>query len=81
MRKLRLKAALYYAKNNLSEVKALVENFEGSGVLITHAKESLLTPGLANQLLKIKDQRECPAKLIETMESAKYTIKEAVEAI
>ena len=29
----------------------------------------------------MKDQYECPVKLIEKMESAKYTIKEAVQAI
>ena len=37
--------------------------------------------GLACQLLKIKDPYECLVKLIEKMESAKYTIKEAVQAI
>ena len=37
--------------------------------------------GLAGQLLKIKDQYECRVKIIEKMESAKYTIKEAVQAI
>jgi len=62
-------------------VKAIVESFEGSGVLLTQTKVSLQTTGLAGQLLKIKDQYECLVKLIETMESAKYTIKEAVQAI
>ena len=37
--------------------------------------------GLAGQLLKIKNQYECLVKLIEKVESAKYTIKEAVQAI
>ena len=37
--------------------------------------------GLAGQLLKIKDQYECLVKLIKNIESAKYTIKEAVQAI
>ena len=37
--------------------------------------------GLAGQLLKIKDQYKCLVKLLEKMESAKYTIKEAVQAI
>ena len=37
--------------------------------------------GLAGQLLKIKDQYECLVVFIEKMESAKYTIKEAVQAI
>ena len=30
---------------------------------------------------QIKDQCECLVKLIETMESAKYTIKQAVQAV
>ena len=37
--------------------------------------------GLAGQLLEIKDQYECLVKLIEKMESAKYTIKQPVQAI
>ena len=34
-----LNAALYYAKH-LPEVKAIVESFAGSGILITHARYS-----------------------------------------
>ena len=75
-----LNAALYYAKN-LPEVKAIVESFVGSGILVTQAKVSLQKSGLAGQLRKIKDQYECRVKLIEKMKSAKYTIKEAVQAI
>ena len=72
-----LNAALYYAKN-LPEVKAIVKSFVGSGILVTQTKVSLQKSGLAGQLLKIKDQYECLVKLIEKMENAKYTIKEAV---
>jgi len=68
---------LYYARN-LPEVKS---GFEGSGVLVTQAKNSLQTPSLATQLLKIKDQYECLVNLIDIMESAKSTIKEAVQRI
>ena len=75
-----LNAALYYAKH-LPEVKAIVKSFVGSGILVTSAKFSLQKSGLAGQLLKIKDHYECPVKLKEKMESAKYTIKEAVQAI
>ena len=75
-----LNAALYYAKT-LLEVKAIVESFAGFGILVTQAKISLQKSGLAGQMLKIKDQYECLVKLIEKMESAKYTIKEAVQAI
>ena len=62
-----LNAALYYAKG-LPEVKAIVESFVGSGILVTQAKISLQKSGLARQLLKIKDQYECLVKLIEKME-------------
>ena len=68
-------------RKKLPEVKATVESFVGSGILVTQAKISLQKSGLAGQLLKIKDQYECLVKLIEKMESAKYTIKEAVQAI
>ena len=71
---------MYYAKT-LHEVRAIVESFVGSGILVTQAKVSLQKSGLVDQLLKIKDQYECLVKLIEKMESAKYTIKEAVQAI
>ena len=75
-----LNAALYYTKN-LPELKAIVESFVGSGILVMQAKVSLQKSGLAGQLLKIKDQYECLVKLVEKTESAKYTIKEAVQAI
>ena len=75
-----LNAAMHDVKN-LPEVKAIVESFVGSGILVTQAKLSLRKSGLAGQLLKIKDQYECLVKLIEKMESAKYTIKETVQAI
>ena len=65
----------------MPEVKAIVESFGGSGILVTQAKVSLQKSGFAGQLLKIKDQYEFLVKLIEKMESAKYTIKEAVQAI
>ena len=72
-----LNAALYYAKT-LPEMKAIVETFVDSAILVTQAKVSLQKSGLAGQLLKIKDHYECLVKLIEKMESAKYTTKEAV---
>ena len=59
-------------------MKAIVEIFEGSGILVTQAKVSFQTTGLAT--LKIKDQRECLVKVLETIKSAKYTIKD-VQAI
>ena len=75
-----LNAAMYYAKT-LLEVKAIAESFVDSGILVTKAKVSLTKSGLAGQMLKIKDQYQCLVKLMEKMKSAKYTIKEAVQAI
>ena len=75
-----LNAALYYAKN-LLKVEAIVESFVGSGTSVTQAKVSLQKSGLAGHLLKIIGQYKCQVKLIEKMESAKYTIREAVQAI
>ena len=72
-----LNAVLYYAKN-LSELKAVVESFVDFEILVTQAKVSLHKSALAGQLLKMKDQYECLVKLIEKMDSAKCTIKEAV---
>ena len=65
----------------MPEVKEIVENFVGSEILVTQAKVSLQKSGLAGQLLKIKNQFECLVKLLEKMESAKYTIKESVQTI
>ena len=62
-------------------MKAIVKSFIGSGILMIQAKVSLQKSGLAGQLFKIKDQYECLVKLIEKMGSAKYTTKEAVQAI
>ena len=65
----------------MPEVKAIVEGFVGSETLVTQSKVSLQKSDLAGQLLKIKDQYKCLVKLIEKMESAKYTIKQALQAI
>ena len=62
-------------------MKAIVKSFVGSESLVTQARLACKKSGLAGQLLKIKDQYEYLVKLIEKMESAKYTIEEAVQAI
>ena len=75
-----LNAALYYAKN-LLEVKAIVESFVGSGILVIQAKITLQKSSFASQMLKIRDHYECQVKLIEKMVSAKYSIKGSVQAV
>ena len=62
-------------------MKAIVESFVGSGILVTQAKVSLQKIGLAGQLLKINNQYECLVKLIKKMKTAKNTVKKAVQAI
>ena len=49
-----MNAALHYAKN-LPEITAIVESFDGPGVLVTQAEVRLQTTGFATQLLKIED--------------------------
>ena len=66
-----IKCCLILCKE-LPEVKAIVKGVEGIGILVTRAKVSLQTTGLATQLLEIKDQYDCLVKLIETMESGKH---------
>ena len=61
-------------------MKATVKSFKGFGILVTQAKVSLQATGLASQLFKTKDLCECLVKLMKTMESAKYTIKEVTQA-
>ena len=46
-------------------MKANVESFVGSGILVTQAKVSLQKSGLAGKLLKVKDQYECLVKRME----------------
>ena len=65
----------------LPEVNAIVDSFVGSGISKLKQRLACKKNGLAGQLLKIKDQNECLVKLIEKMESAKYTIQETVQAI
>ena len=63
-------------------MKAIVESFEELGILANQEKLTLQTTGLATQLLdSIKNYCECLVKRIETMESATYTIKDAMQAI
>lgn len=72
-----LQAAFYYA-DHLPEVSAIVANFEGSGVLVTKAQQSVQAPLLNVHLLEIKEQYSELASLVSRMEAATYTIKEAV---
>ena len=75
-----LKAVDYYA-NNLIEVKKIVNEFEGNGLLMKLAKEAVNDAGIAASLLKIeRDYSQLP-KIIQKIESPKFSIAEAHTAI
>ena len=63
------------------EVKAIVESFEGSWLLIAQAKVCLQAPVFAVQLLKIREDHKCMIRLAETLEGSKNMVKAAVKAI
>ena len=52
-------------RKNLRELKAIVESFVGSGILVSQSKDYLAKSSLDGQLLKIKDQYERLVKIIE----------------
>ena len=62
-----LKAPMYYA-DNLPDVRNIVNNFTGDGVLVIKAKEALLDSNLVAQLLEIKRDYECLINLIAISE-------------
>ena len=72
-----LKAVDYYA-DNLIEVKIVNE---GNGILVKRAKEAVSDTGITASLLKIKwDYSQLP-KIIQKVESPKFSIAEAHTAI
>ena len=56
-------------------------HFEDANILVAQVEISLQTTDLTTQLLKIEDLHECLVKLMETIESTKYIIKEAEQAL
>ena len=59
-----LKAADYYA-DNLIEVKKIVNEFEGDGILVKRAKEAVNDAGITAILLKIKRDYSQLPKIIQ----------------
>lgn len=70
-----LRGALYYSKN-LPNVKRIVENYEGSGILVEKAKEAVNGEQLKSDLLAIKRDYEPLINLIEKMQDTSYTISQ-----
>ena len=70
-----LNCCLSITQKNLHEVKAIVESFVGSVILVTQGKVSLQKSALGGQLLKIKNQYKCLVKLIVKVESANLPLK------
>jgi len=73
-----LKAAIYYA-DNLPEVRNIVNNFNGNGLLVIKAKEALLDCNLAANLLSIKRDYECVIQLVDRSEKTTYNILSAYQ--
>ena len=71
-----LSAAQYYAEN-LMEVREIVNSFEGNGILVRRAKTAVNDPSVAGSLAQIQREYQVLPKLIQKMESSKYTLKEA----
>ncbi len=75
-----LKAADYYAAN-FNEVKRIVNDFEGDGIIVKRAKEAVNQDGLAASLMNIKRDYSQLPNIIKKMESSKFSISEAHAAI
>ena len=75
-----LQAAFYYAEN-LPAVQSIVSGFEGTGLLVERAKNSVCAEGLSRDLMKVRTEYNCLAGLVSKMEQRKYTIQEAHDDI
>ena len=76
-----LSVMLDYYADNLIEVKKIVNEFEGDGILIKRAKEAANDASIAAGLLKIKRDYSQLPKIIQKIESLKFSIAEAHTAI
>ena len=75
-----LKATDHYA-DNLIEVKKIVNEFEGDGIVVERTKEAVNGAGIAASLLKIKWNYSQLPKIIQKTESPKFSIAEGHTAI
>ena len=75
-----LKAADYYA-NNLIEVKKIVNEFEGDGILVKRAKEAVNDADKQQAYRKSSGTILSYQKIIQKIESPKFSIAEAHTAI
>ena len=67
--------------DNLIEVKKIVNEFEGDGILVKRVKEAVNDAGIAASLLKIKRDYSQLPKIIQKVESPKFSIAEVHTAI
>ena len=75
-----LKATDYFA-DNVIEVKKIVNEFEGDGIIVKRAKEAVNDAGIAASLLKIKQGYSQLPGIIQKIESLKFSIAEVHTAI
>ena len=67
--------------DNLIEVKKIVNEFEGDGILVKRAKEAVNDASIAASLLKIKRDYSQLPNIIQKIESPKFSTAEAITAI
>ena len=71
-----LNAAEYYAKN-LVKVREIVNAFEGDGIRVSNAKAAVNDSNVAKLLAEVHRDYQVLPKMIQKIESSKWTIKEA----
>lgn len=75
-----LKAAIYYA-NYLPEIKAIVNDFQGSGKIVENAKDAVSNVNLAQDLMLIQKCYSCLIKYVEDSESVNYSIEDGYKTL
>ena len=71
-----LSAAVYYA-DKLPDVKTIVDNWVGHGIIVAKAKEAIENETLAIDLLTIKRDYSFLTTMVTNAESASYTVLDA----
>ena len=76
----RLRTAMYYC-DNLPEVKQIVFNIKGDGVLVSKAKAALAEINLMCGLVVVKECYEDLIHILDNLEQSQYNISAAYEEI
>ena len=75
-----LNAAIYYA-DNLPAIKEIIHGYEGNGLLVSRAKDSLHDDRLTQSLMEIKRDYSDLIEVLEQTEATAYSILHAYEQL